>query len=326
MRTTDKSGDAHIGGQRGRRFAVGIVATLVGATLWGFSGACTQYLFAHAEVSSTFITAVRMLGAGALFVILLAVRQRDTLRAMLHDRATLARLAVFGIAGLFLCQLTYIMVIGFTNAGTATVLQSLNIVFVLVATCLICRRGPRAMEIGGMACALVATLLIATKGDLGTLNLPLPGLIWGIINAGTVAFYVMYPKRLFERWGSLPVTGLGMFVGGLAAVLVWVVLGALGINVDGAQDMPMVPALTPDCALALALIVVVGTFGAFGLYLHGVSIVGGVKGSLLGAVEPVSATMFSALWLGTAFFWADWVGLVLMIATIFLVTLKGKPE
>lgn len=307
----------------GSRFAIGVVCALVGATLWGFSGACTQYLFAHAAVSPAFITMVRMLGAGTLFLVLLAVRRRDTLKAMLRDRRTVASLAVFGIAGLFACQLTYIMVIGFTNAGTATVLQSLNIVFVLVATCLIMRRGPRVMELCGMACALVATLLIATKGDLGAINMPLAGLVWGLVNAGTVAFYVMYPKKLFARWGSMPVTGVGMFVGGIAALAVWAGLGAAGVGAGGgAAAAPMVPVLSPDCVFVLVLIVVVGTFGAFGLYLNGVSIVGGVKGSLLGAVEPVSATMFSALWLGTAFVWADWVGLVLMVATVFLVTLK----
>ena len=50
-----------------------------------------------------------------------------------------------------------------------------------------------------------------------------------------------------------------------------------------------------------------------------------MQGSLLGAIEPVSATAFSALWLGTAFSGADWVGFVLMMAMIFLVTAE-KPE
>ena len=76
----------------------------------------------------------------------------------------------------------------------------------------------------------------------------------------------------------------------------------------------------------MGLIIVVGTFAAFALYLHGVSIVGSVKGSLLGAIEPVSATLFSALWLGTAFSGADWAGFVLMIAMIFLVTGEKPPK
>ena len=75
----------------------------------------------------------------------------------------------------------------------------------------------------------------------------------------------------------------------------------------------------------LGVIAVVGTFAAFALYLHGVSVVGSVQGSLLGAVEPVSATLFATLWLGTAFTGADLAGCALMIAMIFLVT-GEKPN
>ena len=74
-----------------------------------------------------------------------------------------------------------------------------------------------------------------------------------------------------------------------------------------------------------AAFIVVGTFAAFALYLHGVSVVGSVEGSLLGAIEPVSATVFATLWLGTAFTGADLAGCALMIAMIFLVTGK-KPR
>ena len=89
--------------------------------------------------------------------------------------------------------------------------------------------------------------------------------------------------------------------------------------------MAALPHLDAAGVLVLGVIAVVGTFAAFALYLHGVSIVGSVQGSLLGAIEPVSATAFSALWLGTAFSGADWVGFVLMMAMIFLVTAE-KPE
>ena len=59
------------------------------------------------------------------------------------------------------------------------------------------------------------------------------------------------------------------------------------------------PALDAAGAAVFAAFVLVGTFAAFALYLHGVSVVGSVQGSLLGAVEPVSATLFATLWLGT---------------------------
>lgn len=67
-------------------------------------------------------------------------------------------------------------------------------------------------------------------------------------------------------------------------------------------------------------LVVVGTICGYGLYLHGVAIVGSVKGSLLGAIEPVSATVLAALWLGTAFTGYDLAGLVLMCVMVAFVT------
>lgn len=302
-----------------RRFWRGVVAALVGGAMWGFSGTCAQYLYQHYEIDPLFITWVRMLGSGILFLILLAFTQRGKLRAIAGDRRELGRLALFGIAGLFLCQFTYTTSVNATNAGTATVLQSLNTVFILAATCLMMRRAPRAMEIGGLAFALVATWLIATKGNLTALMIPPAGLAWGLINAASCTFYIMYPKHLFARWGSLPVTGIGMLIGGIAAVAIWGLGGLWGAA-------PVVPQLGLDGVLVLAAIVVVGTLAAFGLYLHGVSIVGSVKGGLLGTTEPASAMVFAALWLGTMFTWADWIGLVLMVAMIFLVTLSGSKE
>ena len=302
-----------------RRFWRGVVAALIGGAMWGFSGTCAQYLYQHYEIDPLFITWVRMLGSGILFLILLAFTQRGKLRALAGDNRELGRLALFGIAGLFLCQFTYTTSVNATNAGTATVLQSLNTMFILAATCLMMRRAPRAMEIGGLALALVATWLIATKGNLTALMIPPAGLAWGLINAASCTFYIMYPKHLFARWGSLPVTGIGMLIGGIAAVAIWGLGGLWGAP-------PVVPQLGLDGVLVLAAIVVVGTLAAFGLYLHGVSIVGSVKGGLLGTTEPASAMVFAALWLGTMFTWADWIGLVLMVAMIFLVTLSGSKE
>lgn len=296
-----------------RRHTKGVLCALVGAALWGFSGACAQFLLANYDITPSFITAVRMLGAGALFLAVLVVRNRAQLRAMLGDRRTVGQLAVFGGVGLFLCQITYTIVIGYTNAGTATVLQTTGIAFVMLATCLFMRRLPRMREIVGLIAAVVATWLIATQGDPSALSLPLVGLIWGIANGLSVAFYIMYPKKLFVRWGSFAVTGLGMLAGGVVATAVYFGGAAFG------QPLAL-PALDAAGLLVFAAFIVIGTFAAFALYLHGVSVVGSVQGSLLGAVEPVSATVFSALWLATAFTGADLAGCALMIAMVFLVT------
>ena len=69
-----------------------------------------------------------------------------------------------------------------------------------------------------------------------------------------------------------------------------------------------------------------GTFLSFWLYLRGVSLVGSITGSLLGAVEPASAMLFSALLLGTVFTGADWIGLILMVGMLVLVTFSDGDD
>jgi drug/metabolite transporter (DMT)-like permease len=127
----------------------------------------------------------------------------------------------------------------------------------------------------------------------------------------------MYPRPLFERWGSFAVTGLGMLVGGLTGLTVCAVSGTFAKGL---------PAVDGTGVLVLAIAVLVGTFGAYGLFLHGISLVGPVAGNMLGAAEPVSATVISALWLATPFSWADWAGLALMVATVFLIALQSRAD
>lgn len=309
------------------RFTKGILCALAGTSCWGFSGACGQFLLEGYAVSPLFLTTVRMLGAGALFLMLLAVTQRESLVAALRDPATFRGLLAFGGIGLLLSQLTYLISISYTNAGTATVLQSLAIVFVMLFTCASTRRLPRAGEFAALVCAFGASLLIATKGDLGTLSLPVAGLAWGIVNALSVAFYLVQPRKLLERWGSLLVSGVGMALGGLVMLGIWIIacIVAPSLGPQAAQ-LVAVPSFDAPGILVLALLVFIGSFAAFALYIHGVSIVGSVNGGLLGVAEPVSAMLFSTLWLGTAFLWADWAGLALMAVTILLVSLAGKRD
>ena len=298
---------------RGGRMLVGIVSTLLGAVAWGFSGTCVQYLFSSTQLDALLLTTIREFGAGLVFLVVLLLRHRDALARMLRDRDALRRLAIFGSCGLFLNSTVYALTIKYTNAGTATVLQSLNIVMVLAVTCVATRRLPRRLETAALVCALAATLLIATHGDLTQLYLPPQGLFFGLATAAAATFYTMYPRPLFERWGSFAVTGIGMLVGGITGL---VACGVSGVAAAG------LPELDATSIAVLAVAVLVGTFGAYGLFLHGISIVGPVAGNMLGAAEPVSATVISALWLATPFAWADWVGLALMVATIVLIALQ----
>lgn len=310
---------------------LGIASTLLGASLWGFSGTCSQFLVQNYAISSLFITMVRMLGAGALFLVVILWRYRAQASEILHSAWARRRLALFGIAGLFLSQITYVIAIGYTNAGTTTVLQATNIVMVMVATCVMVRRLPRIPELAGLVLAFAATLVIATQGDFGMMHMPAEGLFWGLASAVAAAGYTMYGNPLYPKWGSFPVVGMGMITGGIVAACIWGLAFVFpGIDAVASGGNPYGSALVPTLDawgwFVLLVVAVIGTFSAFFLFLNGISIVGSVQGSQLGAIEPVSATVCSAVLTGTAFSVYDWLGLAMMVGTILLVARGGDEK
>lgn len=69
---------------------------------------------------------------------------------------------------------------------------------------------------------------------------------------------------------------------------------------------------------ALAVFVVIGSFFAYMLYMQGVKDIGSVRASLIGTVEPVSATITSAVMLRTVFLPTDLIGFAMIIVMMFL--------
>ncbi len=300
------------------RFWLGVACTLIGGAFWGISGSGSEFLLEHYSIDPMFIVVFREAAAALLFLVVLVVRYRKSCTQLLCIPQERMRLALFGLA-LFTCQITYVVAIGLSNAGTVTVLQSANCIIVMVATCLSTRVLPHGAEVLGLIAAVVATWLIATGGDPSQLVLPLPALLWGLSTAVSAAVYTMYPRRLFDRWGSFCVTASGMVIGALVSCVVASMLALAGRPVA-------VPDMDATGWIVLGVIAVLGTFAAFTLFLHGVSVVGSVKGSLLGCIEPISATIVSAVWLKTVFSETDVAGLILMIVAVALVTVRKRQS
>ena len=106
-------------------------------------------------------------------------------------------------------------------------------------------------------------------------------------------------------------TGYGMLIGGIFlffATRYWTVRVTFDLGT----------------VLGLAAIVLIGTALSFTLYLQGVSDIGSGKASMLECIEPVSATVISALWLGTDFTVMDFAGLAAIITTVLLLTQRKR--
>lgn len=286
----------------------GILLTLSGGTMWGFSGACSQYLFMHTSLAPIYLTAYRMLFAGLLLVGIALFSKKRELFAIFRDPRDIASLIAFGILGLAACQFTYLKAIETSNAGIATVLQYLFPLYIMMITCIREHRFFHRYELIAVCLALGGTFLLATHGHLHQMVLTKQGLMWGMISSFACVSYSMLPRRLMKQYGSLVVTSWGMLFGGLV------------INIAAPFYHSGVVFKAGDL-LALTGVIVIGTALAFTLYLSGVNLIGPVKASLIASIEPVSATAFAFFWLKADFQAIDFVGIAMIITMIIILSL-----
>ena len=130
------------------------------------------------------------------------------------NREDAFRLVLFAICGLMFCQFSYMKAIFYSNSGTATILQYLGPVLIMVISCVMAGKLPNKWEVLAIVLALTGTFLIATHGNIKNMALTPKGLAWGLTSAVSVSLYTMLPVRIMKKWGSIPVVGYGMVIGG----------------------------------------------------------------------------------------------------------------
>ena len=288
----------------------GVLCTLIGGCCWGFSGNCGQYLFNVHGVDPQWLTVIRMITAGLITVGIVAVRDKQKLIDCAKNKHDRIMMLVYGVFGLLLSQYTYLEAINATNAGTATVLQYIGPVLVMVLVCFSGRRLPKRHEALSIVLVIVGTFLLATHGNPNTVVINPVGLFWGLFAACTLVLYTLLPKSIAPKYGAFMTTGLGTLIGGIAFFII-------------VHPWPLTVDLPLSGWLAVAGMIIVGTVIAYPLYVQGVNDVGPVKASMLASVEPVSAAVISAVWLKSEFEAMDIVGFVCIITTVFLL---AKPE
>lgn len=288
----------------------GVVCALLGGASWGFSGTCAQLLLDAYGIPALWVTCVRLAIAAVAFMAVAAIVDGRTLLACLRDARSLGQIALFAVFGVVFTQMTYLLAITNTNAGTATVIQQVGLLIIMAVTCVRSRRLPLLREVAGLVFALVGVFVIATQGDPFSLSISPQGLFWGLMCGIGLALYTLLPQQVLRKWGSLAVTGLAMLFGGAASAAL-------------ARPWTYSIELVPGAVASLAALVLVGTFLAYLLYLQGVKDAGPVRASLLCCIEPVSAMAIGAVWLGSSVSSWDIVGCALILVMIFLVT--GSP-
>ena len=275
------------------------------ASGWGISGVCSQYLFAQYGMDSSWLTALRMIFSG-IILLLIAKIQKSDLTAVFHHKADRRQLIIFAVFGLLLCQFAFLSAIRYSNSGTATVLQSLNVILMAMVVAWRTRTKLSGTQLISIVLAVFGTYCIATNGNPSEMVLSVPGLSWGLLSAVGVVAYVLLSQSLIKTWGNIVIIGWGMLIGGIL----------LGILVQAWH----VPKNLDAFALLVIVcgIILIGTVVGFSLFLEGARLIGPMKATPIGCLEPVSATVLSVCLLGTSFGAVEILGFCAIMATVLL--------
>ncbi|ASW73460.1 transporter [Chryseobacterium piperi] len=297
----------------------GFFLAVLAALLWGVSGTFGQFLFQQRGINIEWMITVRMLVSGICLLLFARFGEKLDLFEIWKNKKDAIQLAVFSITGMLAVQYTYFAAIKYSNAATATVLQYAGPVVIAIYLACKNKKVPILLELLAIILAVLGTFLLVTHGDIDQLSISGTALFFGLASAVALAIYTLQPVRLLSKYKSSVVIGWGMFCGGFAFSFVkapW--------DVEGVWDI--------QTYWYTAFIVIFGTLTAFYAYLTAVQIIGGQKTSLLASAEPLSATILAVLWLHVSFSTIDWLGSLLIVSTVFLLSraskkvIKTEPE
>lgn len=291
----------------------GIFLTLAGGMCWGVSGCFGQFLFQEKGATANWLVSIRLLTAGILLLIIGYIHQGRKLNEIFHKKADFKKLLIFSVFGMLFCQYTYFAGVQYSNAGTATVLQALAPTVILSFVCIRNLKLPKGFELFAVVAAILGVFLLSTHGNIQNMMLTKEALFFGLASAVGAAAYNLLAADLLRNYGVYVVVGFGMFFGGL-------VLAAL------VRPWNLMIPMDMETIICLFGVIVIGTAIAFSLYMKGVSIVGAFMGSLLGTIEPVTAIVVSAIFLGSKFQWIDLLGFALILGTVLLLSLRSPHE
>ena len=263
----------------------GTIYSLLSGLIWGICGILGEYFFAHYQVSSGWITSMRLLVAGSFVIVLSSLKLRSQLFEIWKNRNNYLPFLAYAILGIFSVQYFFYLCVEYSNATTATILQFISPVFILLYNRIIYKKKASKSAIFYVLVAMVGVFLMATKGDLSKLSITPLALLTGLLSALGVMFNVILPQRFAKKYGFVPTVGWGMIIAGLFSNFLYPVY-KISFQVD---------AISICICLTIAFL---GTAFAFFLSMKAVSLVSPLVVSVVSASEPLSSAILSVLFLG----------------------------
>ena len=285
---------------------LGLALAFAGALCWGFSGTCVSYLTTRTDATVLWLACTRLCICGPAFLLVALVFQRRALFETLRNVRELLRMLAIALIGVVLMQISYMSSIRLIGTGPALLIMESGLMLIMIYTCIRERRLPMLREVLCLVLTLLGVAAIGTQGQIGSLGVNGVGLLWGLGTAIALAGHNILPLPLLQKYGSVVVNGVSMTMGAI-------------LLLPFARPWETEVALTGEAWLVFGAVVVIGTFGAYCLYMQSIKYIGPMKAGLIAVMEPVSGMFFSLLLLGTPVTLWDGIGCALIVGMMVLV-------
>ncbi|MEV4636371.1 DMT family transporter [Actinoplanes sp. NPDC049548] len=293
----------------GRRARIGLLQVCAAGVLWGTGGLVVTLLHSRDGLSAMTVSAWRMVLAAVTLVAFAALTRR--LRATVATMRTHPVLAIVVGCGTATYQGLYFVSVLLVGVSVATVV-SLGLAPILAAVWehLRARTRPSPREAVVLTAALAGLILISLTAGHGT---PAPGdapglgLILAVAAGATYAATTVLGHTLAQRVEPVALTTCATAAGAVAL--------APFLLFAAANHEPVVA--TRPASLALLVYLGVATMAlAYGLLYAGLRTTSGSAATVATLLEPVSAALLAALFLGERLPWSALLGGALILAAV----------
>jgi drug/metabolite transporter (DMT)-like permease len=285
---------------------LGYLYVCLAAMLFAISGTAAKFLF-NDGITAFQLIQMRTTLAFSGLLLWLCLRNPALLKISLKSLPYFIGLGVFGIGS---AQFFYLLAISKINVAAAILLHYTGPVFVALYVVFVQRRKLRLNITLAITGTLIGCFLVVGAYNLQIFALNRVGIIAGILAAVSFAVYSIlseYGMRQYTPWTVL-------VYGMLFAALMWNILH------------PPLEGFLHNYSLVqwgwILFIGVCGTIFPFGLYFEGVKRIQPTHASITATLEPISAGIIAALFLGEVMAPLQIIGGLIVIGSIIILQLN----
>jgi drug/metabolite transporter (DMT)-like permease len=302
----------------GGRTGVGLALAVVSAATFGLSGPFAKAL-TDAGWSASGAVLVRMGGAAAVLLVILALTRPGVLAAIRADAPALVLYGALAVAGV---QVAFFNALLYVPVAIALLLEFLGPILVLAWVWLVRREPLGARTIFGAVVALFGLSLVVQVWT--GVELRWEGIAWGLAAAVCQASYFLLADRAGSSTPPLVLAGVGMTVGTVVVALLGLV-GVLPVVIDTAATGVLLAGVDVGWPVTAALLVLVSSVIAYLAGVAAIRRIGASRGSLVALLEVIASAVASWLLLDQVPTPVQAVGGALILGGVALTITTRRP-